>query len=91
MAGGAVMFLSACVTEADYEMMNSSSYQMGYHDGCTSAHTRVPGFDETIKRDNELFESDKGYRRGWSSGYGSCSQPERSITDHRDNLIDRRR
>ena len=72
MVAGALL-LAGCVSSADEQQLASDpNYGIGYSDGCHTAGTRVQGFDKTITRDNELFDSSKAYQSGWRAGYGSC-------------------
>lgn len=69
---GAALGLAACAFERDAELLQDPLYKAGHADGCQSAHTQVSGFDETIRRNKALYESEEAYRIGWGDGYGSC-------------------
>lgn len=63
--------LAGCVG-TNSELRNEPNYGLGYNDGCGTANGRVSGFDSTIKRNENLYDSDRGYRAGWKDGYSSC-------------------
>ncbi len=54
------------------ELRNEPNYGLGYNDGCSTANGRVSGFDKTVRRNENLYESDRGYSAGWKDGFASC-------------------
>ncbi len=64
--------LAACANRTDPALVNTTSYQQGYSDGCTTGNQRVEGFSSTITRNETLFGSDEAYQVGWRQGYTVC-------------------
>ena len=61
--------LSAC---ADDRSAASPVYREGFDDGCASAGTQdMPGGARPI-RNAALYQGDKDYRAGWTSGFSTC-------------------
>jgi len=52
---------------------DSSSYTLGYSDGCASANLRYAR-QEHVKpnKDSKLYDADKEYHDGWDHGYRKC-------------------
>ncbi len=67
----AVLALAGCLG-SNSELRNEPNYGLGYNDGCGTANARVGGFNATIRRDENLFESDRAYSAGWRDGFNSC-------------------
>ena len=67
----ALLAIAGCAG-ANSELRNEPNYGLGYNDGCSTANGRVSGFDKTVRRNENLYQSDRGYRAGWKDGYGSC-------------------
>lgn len=61
--------LAAC---ASSEHADDPNYKLGYTDGCGSGTAYVPGESSTLRRETELYATDKAYRAGWNSGYRAC-------------------
>lgn len=64
--------LSACATPEDQAVRNDPNFQAGYSAGCSAAVDQGASYREGPKRDENLYENDVAYRRGWGSGYASC-------------------
>lgn len=47
-------------------------YKTGYSDGCGSGTAYVPGDPSSLRRDGDLWASQKAYRAGWKSGFNAC-------------------
>jgi hypothetical protein len=71
----ATLSLSACMLfggPADRALRKTPSYREGYSDGCAAANNPSANYREGPSADNELYQTDKIYRRGWASGYQTC-------------------
>ncbi|MBO6541567.1 MAG: hypothetical protein JJ939_15480 [Alphaproteobacteria bacterium] len=84
------LLLSACAFDRDPAVLQDPLYKTGYSDGCSTGHTRVSGFKETIQRNSALYEAEENYRTGWGDGYASCGGQQgfddRSVfNERRDN------
>jgi hypothetical protein len=81
LAGGLAM-LAGCTTARDPELLNDPNYSTGYADGCQTAQTRVAGFeDETLTRNQVLWENEPAYQTGWRDGYNACGSSTESNTN----------
>ncbi len=70
-----VLPLAGCMffeSSADRAMQRSPNFKSGYADGCASANTQGTNFGRGMVRDEDLYESDRAYRRGWATGMGAC-------------------
>jgi hypothetical protein len=74
-AVAAICALAGCASKPDPTLEASASYQTGYADGCTTAGARSKMFDRTIVRNEESFNKDEMYHRGWNAGYRGCGSP----------------
>lgn len=61
--------LIACETAVDEALMEDPAYQLGYNDGCTTAHTGT-GFSKPQR--NKEYAGTRAYDAGWSAGFGGC-------------------
>lgn len=64
--------LGGCGSMLGNEYANDPSYSTGYTDGCGSGTSYVPGDASTLRRDSDLWASQKAYRAGWKSGFNAC-------------------
>jgi len=65
--------LSACQSKADRALRNSPDYKAGYSDGCASAGTQGANPRDTATvRDEQSFQTNRGYQTGWRTGFGAC-------------------
>ena len=69
---GLSLLLTACAGDDIPIQFDSPSYSQGKSEGCWSANTAVPGFPETMHRDQVAFKNDRNYRAGWIDGFGGC-------------------
>ena len=56
----------------DRAMRHSPSFQEGYSDGCAAASAQGSNYRKGPYRDEALYQSDEGYRAGWSNGFQTC-------------------
>jgi hypothetical protein len=70
----ALVALAGCAT-ADLELAEEPGYAKGYGDGCSTAQEEDKSFSTKRYRDEESFDSDRGYRAGWRQGYQQCKRP----------------
>ncbi len=68
--------LAGCTVGLDPSVTEDPNYSIGYNDGCQSGNARVTGFDSTIRRNNDLYESSQAYQGGWKVGYDACGGNE---------------
>ena len=64
-----VLGLAAC-GGVDESLVEDPLYQLGYNDGCTSAHTTTTFSKPT--RNKAYAGKSKAYDSGWSSGFSGC-------------------
>lgn len=67
----AALSVAGCVG-TDAGLRNEPNYGLGYNDGCRTANERISGFQSTIRRNENLYESDRAYSAGWKDGYNFC-------------------
>jgi hypothetical protein len=76
-ATSAVVLVAAC--GAMSVATQSSAYQQGWEEGCTSGlYERneffgTPLASDRFERDDKRFETDSEYARGWNEGRESCA------------------
>jgi len=88
--GASALFLAACETARDPQLLSNPNYSSGYADGCQSAQTRVNGFDDSITRNNLLAETEPAYEIGWRDGYAACGGSNLDSSDGSTREIFRR-
>lgn len=82
LAVAGVMAMAGCISAKDTGDLGSDpNYSAGYNDGCATANARVQGFDETITRNQNLFDTSDAYRAGWRSGHATCGNQGRKDKD----------
>lgn len=69
--------LAACglfPSKAERAMRRSPDYKAGYQDGCNSAWSPDANkrHDDTIVRDDQMYQNSKPYRVGWDKGLNAC-------------------
>jgi hypothetical protein len=69
--------LAACglfLSKQERALRRSPDYKAGYHDGCSSAWSPDADkrHDDTIVRDDALYQANKAYRTGWNMGLNAC-------------------
>lgn len=76
LAVAGVAALAGCIMPTDTgdpgDLTANPDYSTGYNDGCATANSAVAGFDETITRNENMFDNSQAYRAGWKSGHSSC-------------------
>lgn len=76
-----ILGLAGCESARDPQMLQNPNYVSGYSDGCQSAQTRIPGFDDTITRNAALAEIEPAYDLGWRDGYAACGEGDFDTSD----------
>ena len=69
--------LSACAlfpSKQERALRRSPDYKAGYQDGCNSAWSPDANkrHDDTIVRDDQMYQSSKAYHVGWDKGLNAC-------------------
>jgi hypothetical protein len=73
LALGAAILLAGCAAfPGEENHANDDNYKLGYTDGCGTGTALVPGDPSTIRRDPDLYRSNKAYRAGWKAGFNAC-------------------
>jgi hypothetical protein len=70
-----LLVLAGCASHPDAQLEASASYQSGYADGCSTAKARSKMFDRTTVRNEDSYDKDEMYHRGWNAGYRDCGSP----------------
>ena len=93
MRGVAVLFglclLASGCAEVDESLREDPIYQLGYGDGCSSAHSSGSGFSSHVTRNPEYAGKSSAYDAGWRAGFGGCGGDTRSLTHPGDPWPDR--
>lgn len=83
------LMLTGCMffeTRADRNLRHQPGFKVGYADGCATANAEGADMRHgDLVRDDALYQSDKAYRVGWSSGHASCRRME--ATDRASNPL----
>lgn len=69
--------LTACglfPSKQERALRRTPDYKAGYQDGCNSAWSPDANkrHDDTIVRDDEMYQNNKAYRSGWNRGLTAC-------------------
>jgi hypothetical protein len=65
--------LCGCESPADRALKKTPDYKAGYSDGCASAGTQGANpRDSGAVRDEQAFQSNRGYQMGWRTGFNGC-------------------
>lgn len=69
--------LCACAlfpSKQERALRRSPDYKAGYQDGCNSAWSPDANkrHDDTIVRDDQMYQSNRAYRVGWDKGLNAC-------------------
>ena len=69
--------LSACslfISKQERALRRSPDYKAGYQDGCSSAWSPDANkrHDDTTVRDDQLYQGNKAYHKGWDTGLNAC-------------------
>jgi hypothetical protein len=69
--------LSACAlftSKQERALRRSPDYRAGYQDGCNSAWSPDANkrHDDTIVRDDQMYQNSKAYHLGWGKGLNAC-------------------
>jgi hypothetical protein len=72
-----ILPLSACAlfeSKQERALRRSPDYKAGYQDGCNSSWSPDANkrHDDTIVRDDQLYQNNKAYRVGWNTGLNVC-------------------
>jgi hypothetical protein len=63
--------IAACATSGS-DARNSPTYREGFDDGCSTASMQGMPSQGRLVRDAALYDKDRDYRSGWTSGFASC-------------------
>jgi hypothetical protein len=74
-----LLFLPLCAcalfpSKQERALRRSPDYKAGYQDGCNSAWSPDANkrHDDTIVRDDQMYQSSKAYHVGWDKGLNAC-------------------
>lgn len=73
-------FLAGCA-QTGYAPQGSDSYQVGYAVGCQNGY-QDGGYQTNVPRDEDAFENDPDYRRGWLEGHAKCYEQQQLTPRH---------
>lgn len=72
----AAVLLAGCgiflPTARDRAAKATPGFKAGYSDGCASATLQDANYRAGQIRDENMFNTDKHYRTGWTSGFTNC-------------------
>lgn len=74
-----IILLAGC-GGVDETMREDPIYQIGYGDGCSSAHSSDSGFASQVTRNPEYAGKSAAYDAGWRAGFGSCGGNQDSLS-----------
>lgn len=72
--------LAGCAGKS-YVPEGSESYQVGYTIGCLHGY-QDGGYQQNVPRDEEAFENDAEYRRGFLEGHAKCYEQQQLTPRH---------
>src|SRR6201996_5332829 len=69
--------LAACglfMSKQERALRRSPDYKAGYQDGCNSSWSPDANkrHDDSIVRDDQMYQANKAYRAGWNMGLNAC-------------------
>lgn len=76
--------LAAGCSGVDEAMREDPVYQLGYGDGCSSAHSSDSGFASHATRNPDYAGKSATYDAGWRAGFGGCGGNEQSLSGRGD-------